>query len=164
MISTETVLTAIATYLAKVELVQCDENASYKDNPELPAVLFGDDQPRVSTHATVPDTACVLRMVATDDGLATYDVSMTLRATGISPLPVENLADAIYTHFDDTLGPKAWTYVGGSATAIPAITLTGGTKLHRAQLLSRGVAEQTSPANHRGSRWMRTDTWRLLIH
>lgn len=165
MTTTTEILSGLGAYLASVTLAQYREDQTgYRDDPAKPAILFGDDEARVSTYATVPDTAVVLRVVGTNPDLPEVDVAMTFRTTGITPLAVEGLADAVADHFDATMGQDAWTYQAGTVVSRPTIDLGSGVKVYAVQQVSRGTTEPTSPANHKGSRWVRTDVWRLTAY
>jgi hypothetical protein len=165
VIETTEVLTGLGAYLASVALAHYrDDQTGYRDDPSRPANLFGDDEARISTYAVVPDTAVVLRVVGRDDALCTWDVAMTFRTTGVTPLGVEALADAVHAHFDATMGQDAWTYQPGTVVTMPTIDLGNGVEVIAVQQVSRGTTQPTSPANHKGSRWVRTDVWRLTVH
>lgn len=45
---------------------------------------------------------CVLTVIGRNEALRQWDVALAFRATGINPLPVEKLADAVADHLQAT--------------------------------------------------------------
>jgi hypothetical protein len=152
---TETFLTALGGYLATQSLAQYDANGSYLDDPDLAAILFA--------QADAPDTLCVLSVTGRNEALCQWDVTMAFRATGINTLPVENLADAVADHWRATLGFGTGTWHGGSLVAPATVTLPGGLVVSEVERTARGRAELTSAAKHKGSRFTRSDDYRMTV-
>jgi hypothetical protein len=147
--TTEELLTALAFYLAGQALAQYNGSGSYLDHPDMPAVLFGDSD--------VPDTALVLTVVGTDPGLGDTDVAFGYRATGTDSRAVEHLADAVFDHFRSVIGVRAATFDSGTALVLPELDWDGIT-VANIERIARGTAELTSPAKHKGARFVRSDT------
>ncbi|TFV61400.1 hypothetical protein E4P42_00415 [Mycobacterium sp. PS03-16] len=153
---TEAFLTALAGYLAGVGLAQWSAVGDYRDDPALPAIQFA--------QADVPDTLCVLTVTGRNEALRQWDVAFTFRATGVNPLPVEKLADAVSDHFRiafDLRSQGQW--VGGSIQVMPTVALPGGLTLTEVSQKFRGTAELTSAAKHKGSRFVRSDSYRMTV-
>src|SRR5689334_8704894 len=129
----ETLLTALGGYLAGVGLAQYDANGSYLDDPELAAILFA--------QADHPDTLCVLTITGRNESLRQWDVACSFRATGVNPLPVEKLADAVADHFRAAFDFQTHgTWVGGSVRTMPTVTLPGGIVVTEVSRIARGTA------------------------
>ena len=153
-ITTSEILTSLAGYLASVALAQYNSDGSYLDHPDLPAILFAD--------ADTPDHCVVLTIVGTDPGLGDVDVALGFRATGVTPFAVESLADAVAEHFADAFDIETRAiWDKGTVVTMPLVTLPGGSTLVAVQQITRGTAELTSPAKHKGARFARTDTYRM---
>lgn len=156
MIGTEFLLTAIGGHLAAVGLAQWSNDGTYLNHPDLPAVLLAD--------ADAPDTCILLSVLNVDPSLGDWDIEFTFRTTGIAPTSVDTLADNVFDYFDATLGLRAATYQAGTAVVMPSLVLPGALQWTGAERLTRGIAETTSEAKHKGRRWVRRDVWRVTVH
>lgn len=149
------VLAGLGQYLADHALAQYSESGDYLDHPDLPAVLFA--------GADVPDTALVLTTTGYDDRVGDFDVALAFRAPGADTRPVDGLADAVYRHFCSVLGAHVGTWEAGTAIILP--TLEWGTlDVLNVERMTRGTPELSSEGKHKGSRYVRTDTYRVTVN
>jgi hypothetical protein len=155
VVTTTEVLTGMAEHLASVGMAKYDTAGGYLNDPTQPCVLLGDSD--------VPDTCVLLTVVGANPGLGDTDVAFGFRATGITPLAVESLADAVFDHFDSVMGVHNATFEFGSAVVLPELDWDGIT-VTNVERIDRGTAELTSPAKHKGSRFARTDTYRVTAY
>lgn len=148
------VLAGLGQYLADHALAQYSPTGDYLDHPDLPAVLFA--------GADVPDTAMVLTVTGYDDRVGDFDVALTFRAPGTDTRAVDRLADAVFKHFVSVIGPQVWVYEAGTAVILP--TLEWGTlEVSNVERMTRGTTELSSEGKHKGSRYVRTDTYRITV-
>lgn len=150
-------LEGLGAYLAGVGLAQWSATGDYRDTPGLPAVLLaGADTP---DHCVVVSASRVGAV-----SLGQWDVSMAFRATGVGPQPVIELADAVSAHFIAAFDWHAsGTWHGGTIVTLPSVTLPGGLVITGLAQTEWGTAELSSPAKHRGSRFVRTDKYRMTV-
>jgi hypothetical protein len=153
--TTTEILTGLGAYLAAVGFAQYNADGAYLDDPAMPAILFAD--------ADSPDTCIVLTVVDTDPGLGDTDVAFGFRATGVGPQRVESLADAVFDHFAAVIGVQVATFEYGTAVVLPELDWDGIT-VANVERINRGTAELTSAAKHKGSRFTRTDTYRITAY
>lgn len=149
------VIEGLGAYLASVALAQYSPTGDYLDHPDLPAVLFA--------SSDVPDTALVLTVTGFDDRAGNvFDVALTFRAPGRDTRAVDRLADAVYEHFRSVLNPELGTWEAGTAVILP--TLEWGTlEVLNVERMTRGTAELSSEGKHKGSRYVRTDTYQIVV-
>lgn len=149
--TTTEILTGLAGYLASGALAQYrPEQSSYLDHPDMPAILFA--------SADTPDHCIVLTTVGYDPIAHTWDVAMAFRAVGASA--VERLADGVFDHFEAVIGEAARTWDAGTVVAMPSLTWDS-LEVTEVVRITRGTVELTSESKHKGSRFIRTDTYRI---
>lgn len=149
------VLEGLGAYLARVALAQYSPTGDYLDHPDLPAVLFA--------GADVPDTALVATVTGYDDRVGDFDVSLTFRAPGTDTRAVDRLADAVFDHFSSVLGPQVGTWDAGTAIILPTLEW-GALEVLNVERMIRGTAELSSEGRHKGSRYVRTDSYKIVVN
>jgi hypothetical protein len=147
------VLEGLGAYLASVALAQYSPTGDYLDHPDLPAVLFA--------GADVPDTALVLTVTGYDDRVGDFDVALTFRAPGHDTRAVDRLADAVFEHFCTVLEAQV-TWVTGSAIILPTLEW-GELEVLNVERMIRGTAELSAEGKYKGSRYVRTDTYKVVV-
>jgi hypothetical protein len=127
------------------------------NHPDLPAILLA--------SADTPDTALGLTCTGQDAALSQWDIEFAYRATGVTPNPVNTMADNVFTHFRSMLGVKAANVVwqAGSIVDMPSLILPGLLEWTGAERTTRGTTEATSPAKHNGTRFVPRDVWRVTM-
>jgi hypothetical protein len=89
---------------------------------------------------------------------------MTFRATGVGPGPVITLAEAVSDHFVAAFDFQSkGTWHGGTIVTLPSVVLSGGMTMVGLAQTEWGTAELSSPAKHKGSRFVRTDVYRMVV-
>lgn len=157
-VATLDLLDGLGEYLADAGLAQWNaDGVGYRDMPATPAVLLGD--------ADSPDTCLVLSAVPVGSvSLGEWEVTMTYRATGVGPAAVIGIADAISRRFIALFDFQTkGTWHGGTLVTLPSITLPRGLTIVGLAQIEWGAAELSSPAKHKGSRYVRTDKYRMVV-
>ncbi|SER81735.1 hypothetical protein SAMN04488583_6374 [Mycobacterium sp. 88mf] len=153
-IETVDLLAGFAAYLADEQLAQWSPTFDYLEDPGRPAVLFA--------GADVPDTALVLTVTGYDPRVGEFDVALAFRAPGNNPILVETHADSVYSHFASTMGPVVGVIESGTVVALPYLEWND-LVISNVERMTRGNVELTSPSKNKGTRYTRTDTYRVLV-
>lgn len=148
--TTEHLLTRLGAYLDQNALAQYNAAGGYLNHPDMPGVLFA--------GADTPDTALVLTVVGADPGLGDIDVAFAFRATGVSTLGVETIADNVFDHFRAVIQTRVFHH--GTAVVLPELHWDDIT-VTNVERIQRGTAELSSPAKHQSTRFARTDIYRI---
>lgn len=152
-IDTVDLLTGFGAYLADEQLAQWNPEFDYLEDPGRPAVLLA--------GADVPDTCVTLTVTGYDPRVGEFNVALAFRAPGNNPTLVETHADSVYSHF--VLVREASTvWEAGSATSFMALPWDELT-VTAVERITRGNVELTSPSKNNGTRYTRTDTYRVLV-
>jgi hypothetical protein len=154
VIETTDVITGLAQYLADQALAQYSPTGDYLDHPDLPAVLFA--------GADVPDTAVVATVTGFDDRVGDFDVALAFRAPGHDTRAVDGLADAVYQHFCSVLGAHVGTWEAGTAIILPTLEW-GELEILNVERMTRGTPELSSEGKYKGNRYVRTDTYKVVV-